>query len=384
MKRILVLIGLFAVSLLYPALPVFAVDGFGQYTTGGADGNTVTVTTAAGLSSYVGIVDTPYIIQVSGTIDLAPLEDKKISIRSNKTIRGIGESPTIIGSLAFKKGSSNVIIERLNITAPQGYGEGDGISVKEDINNVFITKCTFYDCWDGCLDITRRSDWVTVSWCKFYFTSRNTNHNRVTLVGADDGHTTDSGKLHITFHHNWYGDMCMQRIPSVRFGRVHLYNNYYNCPGNMYCIWSRIQAECLIENNYFKDVDDPYYNEDYPDGKIRASGNVFVNCTGVIDDGNDTVFTLTYSHTLDDGNDVPAIVQNGAGADGNDFFPHWLFGPYGDFDRSGIVDMNDLSQFVDYWLVNDPEQIADADYYPDGIVNFREFALLAENWLKKD
>ncbi|MBC8218193.1 MAG: hypothetical protein H8E73_06985 [Planctomycetes bacterium] len=40
-----------------------------------------------------------------------------------------------------KKGSSNVILERLTITNPNDYGEGDGVSLKEDIQNVFITKC---------------------------------------------------------------------------------------------------------------------------------------------------------------------------------------------------------------------------------------------------
>jgi hypothetical protein len=98
-------------------------------------------------------------------------------------------------------------------------------------------------------------------------------------------------------------------------------------------------------------------------------------------DGNDVVFEPNYSYTLDDANDIPAMVQSGAGADGNDFFPHWLFGPYGDFDRSGTVNMKDFEQFVDnYWLVEDEEQIADADYNGDGIVNFYEFALLAQNW----
>ena len=371
------------------AFPVFAADGFGENTTGGADGNVVTVTTAADLSYYVGIVDTPYIIQVSGTIDLAPLEDKKVSIRSNKTIRGIGENPTIIGSLAFKKHSSNVIIERLNISAPtKSYGEGDGISVKEDINNVFITKCTFLNCWDSCIDITRRSDWVTVSWCKFYF-SHTANNDRVHLIGGGDSHD-DQGKLHVTFHHNWYGFQCWQRIPSVRFGRAHVYNNYYNCANNLYCVRTRLYAECLVENNYFINVQNPWERFDTigTPGKLHAAGNALVNVTWdvhesgvVLIDGTDTVFTPSYSYTLDNGADVPAIVQNGAGADGNDTpLPHWAFGPYGDFDRSGIVDMNDLPQFVDYWLVDNPEQIADADYYDDGIVNFREFALLASNW----
>jgi pectate lyase len=193
---------------------VLAVDGFGQYTTGGAGGTTVTVTTAADLAYYVGIIDMPYIIQVSGTIDLNSVESGKVSIRSNKTIRGIGENPTIIGSLAFKNDSSNVIIERLNISAPSGYGEGDGISVKEDINNVFITKCTIYNCYDGCVDITRRSDWITVSWCKFLFT-HTANNDRVHLIGSSDDATDDYGKFHISFHHNWYGTQCYQRIPSI-------------------------------------------------------------------------------------------------------------------------------------------------------------------------
>ncbi|MGB8226783.1 MAG: CBM35 domain-containing protein [Sedimentisphaerales bacterium] len=393
MKRTLVLIGLLVSSLLYPVFPVSAVDGFGRYTTGGADGTVVTVTTAADLASYVGIIDTPYIIQVSGTIDLNSLTDKKISIRSNKTIRGIGENPTIIGSLAFKKGSSNVIIERLNITAPNGYGEGDGISVKEDINNVFITKCTIYNSYDSCLDITRRSDWVTVSWCKFYFTSMNSNNDRVTLIGSSDDATDDSGKLHVTFHHNWYGSFCWQRIPSVRFGRAHIYNNYYNCPNDLYCVRTRLYAECLVENNYFKDVQNPwerYVSSAGGDpGKLYAAGNILDNVTwnvhesGVfLIDGNDTVFEPNYSYTLDDANDVPAIVQYGAGADGKEGTPpHWFYGPYGDFDRSGFVGMNDFSQFVGYWLVNDCNQLSDADYNGDCIVNFYEFALFAENWL---
>lgn len=378
--------GFIAILLFCLTSNVFAADGFGQYTTGGAGGTVVTVSTAADLKRYVEPNNSPYIIQVSGTIDLNSVENGKVSIRSNKTISGIGENPTIIGSLAFKKGSSNVIIERLNISAPSGYGEGDGISVKEDINNVFITKCTIYNCYDGCVDITRRSDWITVSWCKFLFT-HPANNDRVHLVGSSDDATDDYGKLHISFHHNWYGTQCYQRIPSVRFGKTHIYNNYYDCPNNLYCVWSRIKAECLIENNYFKSVKDPYSihvedegPEDY--GKISASGNIFDNCTGMIDDGNDTVFTPSYSYTLDNTQDIPIIVQNGAGADGNDTtLPHWAFGPYGDFDRSDIVDTKDLSQFTEYWLVSDCNQLADADYNGDCKVNFHEFALLAENWL---
>jgi pectate lyase len=364
---------------------VFAVDGFGQATTGGAGGSTVTVTTAADFQTYVE-TDSPYIVQVSGTIDLASLDDKKVRIHSNTTIRGVGENPTIIGELGCQNDSSNIIIERLNITCPSGYGEGDGISIKEDITNVFITKCTIYNCYDGCVDITRRSDYITVSWCKFYF-DHVANNDRVSLVGGGDTHD-DEGKLHITFHHNWFSTQCWQRIPSVRYGRVHIYNNYYDCPGNLYCVRSRIKAECLIENNYFYNVNDPYYiyidDEDPEDyGKIGASGNIIDSCTGQVDNGDDIVFTPPYSYTLDDAKDIPVIVQYSAGADGSDDYPpHWFFGVYGDFDVSGLVDANDLEVFTGYWLdTNDVADINDADYNSDGIVNSYEYALFAGNWL---
>lgn len=358
-------------------------DGFGQNTTGGAGGTTVIVTTPADLKTYAETVGTPYIIQVSGTLDLASIGGK-ISIQSNKTIEGIGVNPTIIGMLGFKKGCSNVIIRRLIITAPQGYGEGNGIAVKEDITNVLITKCTIYDCYDGLVDITRRSDHVTVSWCKFYFT-HPMNNQRVSLVGSSDSATDDLGKLHITFHHNWFGALCMQRIPSVRFGRVHLYNNYYHCTGveTIYGVWSRLYAECLIENNYFKEVHNPYYNDGYDDtvkGKIAASGNILDDCTGIVHPGNDTVFTPPYAYTLDPAEQVPAIVQWGAGVDGKDGLPpHWWFGMYGDFDLNGFVDQEDFSLFTHYWLAADG--IENVDYYPDGIVDLEELALFVNHWL---
>ncbi len=111
----------------------------------------------------------------------------------------------------------------------------------------------------------------------------------------------------------------------MRYGRVYIYNNYYNCLGNLYGVRSRIQAECLIENNYFDSVNDPYYiyvrDTSEIIGKIRASGNVLDNCTGRIDDGDDDVFVLPYSYSLDNVLDVPTVVRLGAGAGGVDFFP---------------------------------------------------------------
>lgn len=316
--RVLIILSVFAGLGFYAC----GADGFGQNTTGGQEGKVVTISDdAAAFKNYAETADTAYIIQVAGTVDLSAVGGA-VEICSNKTIQGIGEKPTIIGNLGFENGSSNVIIERLNITNPKGAGEGDGLSIKENITDVFVTHCTFYDCSDGCMDITRQSDNITVSWCKFYFTEPRPQNNRVILTGNSDKTTEDEGKLHITMHHNWFGANCWQRIPSVRFGRVHLYNNYYDCEGNLYCIWGRIRSECLIENNVFRNVKDPLSihveeNEAAGDkGKINARGNVFENCTGQMDEIKDTVFTPTYTYTADEAAKTAEQVKAGAGADG--------------------------------------------------------------------
>ncbi len=311
MKKEFFAAGLITVSLFYFAPAIFAADGFAEGVTGGQGGTTVTATTASAFESYVESSST-YIVEVSGIINLNSVGGG-VNIRSNKTIKGISPGTTIIGQLGFTNYASNVIIERLNITTPSG----DGISIKSNVSNVFITKCTFYDCADGCLDITKASDYVTVSWCKFYYINQ-TGHCNVNLVGASDDDTGDIGKLHVTFHHNWWGSLCNSRMPSVRYGRVHVYNNYYNCPGNDCCVRSRIQAECLVENNYFNGVDEPYYKDG---GKIKASGNVLVNCTHQTEPGIDDVFTPPYTYPLDSAISVPSIVQIGAGADGCDIPP---------------------------------------------------------------
>jgi|GEM_PF-546264 len=368
-------------------------DGFGQFTTGGEGGTVVTVTTAADLKSYVES-DPAYIVRVSGIIDLGSVGGK-VNLKSNKTVEGAGPGAGIVGQLAFHNPASNVIIRRLTVTNPS-YAEGDGVSVKDEITNVVVTKCTFYDCGDGCVDVSNASDYVTVSWCKFYYTAAQTEHRSTNLIGSSDSATEDMGKLHVTFHHNWWSAGCDQRMPSVRYGRAHCYNNYYDSAGNQfYCIRTRLYAEVLVENNYFNHVQNPW--ERYvtsaggDPGLLHASGNILdsVSWNDTYDsgifliDGTDAVFTPPYPYTLSPAEDVPAIVQYGAGADGKDGYPpHWYFTIYGDFDRSGFVDMKDFAAFANYFAITDCEQLWNADYIVDCTVDYRELSLMLENWLQ--
>lgn len=293
-------------------LQVAAADGFananGTTTTGGAGGPTVTVSDLAALTAAIGD-DVPRIVQVSGTINLG---SSNVRFGSNKTIIGVGTNSGFIGNLKCV-GKSNVIIQRLNFTNPNAVGDGDGLTIQLS-TNIWVDHCSFVDCGDGSLDLTHGADFVTVSWCKFSYTF-NSGHNFVNLVGHSDGNSgEDRGKLRITFHHNWWSTGCVERMPRIRYGSVHSYNNYFNAPGNNYCIRASIESQVLSEYNSFENVDSPheYFS---PNGRIQERNNLFVNCTGVVD-FNDSVFTPPYSYSPEPAANVKASVMAGAGSGG--------------------------------------------------------------------
>jgi hypothetical protein len=100
MKRIFLAVGIIFFLLCF-AIPVFGANGFGGNTTGGEGGPTVTVDNAIDFQNYISSWgDMSLIIQVSGTLNLADIGwNGYAGISSNKTIRGIGTNPAIIGNL---------------------------------------------------------------------------------------------------------------------------------------------------------------------------------------------------------------------------------------------------------------------------------------------
>jgi pectate lyase len=294
-------------------------------TTGGAGGATVTVNTLADLEFYLD-EDAPYIVLVQGTINLG---GSNVRVRDNKTIIGLGTHATLVGNLKVFR-NNNVIIQNLTFTNPSGVGDGDGLSL-DDCLNVWVDHCTFVDCDDGSLDIKGGADWITVSWCKFLYTDPNNDHRFSNLVGHSDNNAAeDAGKLHVTFHHNWWSDLVHERMPRVRFGRVHCYNNYYHSPGNNYCVRAALESEILMEANYFHDVNQPweYFHEsDQTPGKIFETGNVFDNVTGQIPAQDplsaepNGLNPPPYPYTPDPVGDIPDLVTQGAGAGRGPFSP---------------------------------------------------------------
>jgi pectate lyase len=128
---------------------------------------------------------------------------------------------------------------------------------------------------DGQLDITNASDLVTVSWNRFE------NHEKVMLIGSSDSATGDRGKLRVTIHHNLFGDIS-QRGPRVRFGQVHMYNNYYKLdatPKYQYAWGVGKESAIYAENNFFrtdKDLTADMYIKVFSGTAIHVSGT-FVN-----------------------------------------------------------------------------------------------------------
>jgi len=376
-------VGLTVVALFCPASDVLAADGWASMnggTTGGAGGETVTATNVIDFINYVqNTGQTPLIVQVSGNINLG---SSNIRVRGNKTVIGLPGSH-ITGNLkCYRAEESNNIFKNLSMDNQAKVGDGDCISL-DSVQHIWIDHCTFTDGGDGNCDIKNGSDYITVSWCIFKYTY-DSGHNFSNLVGhSDDNGATDRDHLLVTFHHNWWYTMCKERMPRVRFGQVHVYNNYYDCSSNNYCIGVGNEAHIRVENNYFNDVDDAwknYYDAPGTPGEIGwNTGNVFYSTSIPTWATNNysTIFTPPYPYTMDDGADVPALVQAYAGA-GTPYPPHWLVTVYGDFDINGVVDENDLETFADYWL--DTIDIDDADYFDNGRVDGREFALFAQNW----
>ncbi|GIF20274.1 pectate lyase [Actinoplanes tereljensis] len=287
--------------------------GFAAGTTGGAGGPTVAVDTAAELLAAIA-TSGPLTVCVSGTIVLpAGMYD----VTSDKSILGVGATAGITGG-GFNIGLPvsevttppagvvhNVIVQNLSF---RNAGD-DSINVQMFSHHVWLDHNDLAQGYDGLIDIKRGSSLVTVSW------NHTHQHTKNMLLGHDDNNgAQDTGRLKVTYHHNWF-DATPQRNPRVRFGEpVHVYNNYYfyNTDTGVAC---QNTAGCVVEGNYFEDVEEPITNTYAgPAGRCVARNNVFVGesgapvCSGTVQEPS-----TYYSYTLDDPNTVKSVVTAGAG-----------------------------------------------------------------------
>ena len=82
------------------------------------------------------------------------------------------------------------------------------------------------------------------------------DHYKASLVGHSDSNSNeDTGKLHITYHHNYFKNVG-SRLPSLRFGTGHIFNNVYENIENS-SVNVRMGAKALVENNFFRNANKP-------------------------------------------------------------------------------------------------------------------------------
>jgi pectate lyase len=299
-----------------------------------------------------------------------PLEDARAASAANQAARitvRVGSDTTIVGlgRQAVLKGlnlrvqdADNVVIRNLTFvdaadcfpawdptdgTAGEWNSAYDNLSVTGS-THVWVDHNTFtdgdnpdsaqptyfgrpYQVHDGELDITAGSSLLTVSWNRF------TDHDKTMLIGSTNNPATDRGRLDVTVHHNLF-DNTLQRLPRVRFGRVHVYNNHYRLPAGLsYALGVGVESRIVAEHNVFEartGVEPGELLYDWGGTALTGRGNLWraghrlvpvdlvgaYNATHDPDLGPDVGWEPTLHGEIDRAHRVPSSVARHAGAGG--------------------------------------------------------------------
>ena len=248
----------------------------GQLTTGGLGGQTVIVTTKEELLRYMQAQE-PYMIFVQGTIDLGSGMHK---VASNKTIMGLDGAVILNGGLRMEA-VNNVVIRNLTFKSQPD----DGIEIRDGSTHIWIDHNSIGTVADGGVDSRIASDFITISWNHFKDTGKTS------LVGSSDSETQSRGHLKITYHHNWF-ENTNSRNPLVRFGQVHVLNNYYLGVRN-YGARAYTEGSVLVEANLFRNTKTPV---EIVGGMMQVRNNVLDNSGELFEEG--TVFDPWQSYTF--------------------------------------------------------------------------------------
>ena len=208
----------------------------------------------------------------------------------------------------------NIIIRNITFVGPGSIDVGGNDLVSfNGAKHCWVDHCSFSDGMDGNFDITQSSDFNTVSWCTFSYTERSYMHQNTNLIGYSDREPT--GFLNTTFAFNWWGPGCVQRMPMIRVGKIHMLNNYFSSTTATNCINPRKNSEVLIEGNYFEKGVRRYFSQKDAISVTWADSNFAEepNQSGTPESVGTTI-TIPYEYTVAPYADVPAAVKTKAGA----------------------------------------------------------------------
>lgn len=256
-----------------------ADGGVAQATNGGND-STEPPVTVNNVADFVAEVQGPAarVIFLDGM--LAPTETIKVTLDKdvpggNKTIIGVGASSGLTGAGLDLSYSSNVIIRNLKISKVS-IGEGDAITLLAS-HHVWIDHCDLSSDrndttsgYDGLVDITHGSSFITVSWTQFH------DHKDTSIVGHTDNvaQMAEDSALSVTYHGNLFFNV--NSGPRIRFGRAHLFSNHFQNVTE-FGVASESYAAVFVERNVFDGVSVPITTmfQDPIGGTMTESMNMF-------------------------------------------------------------------------------------------------------------
>ena len=132
------------------------------------------------------------------------------------------------------------------------------------------------------------------------------------MISSGDEQVADT-VIRATYHHNYFHD-CESRMPSIRFGQAHVFNNYYQDTTTGSCVNSRMGAVVKVENNYFQNSSDPIGSWFSPvEGEWDVGNNIFDRCTGAQPTESTGSLSPPYAYELDAPEDLPDMIPANAG-----------------------------------------------------------------------
>ena len=271
-------------------------------------------------------------------------QSKSITVHVPSNTSIIGMDNAKLKGVNLVLDSDNVIIRNIQFESPYDYfpswdpndgpegnwnSQYDSISIKGG-THIWIDHSSFqdgpetvekyfgrkYEHRDGLVDITNEADYITISYSTFE------NHNKTMLIGSSDSKISDEGKLHVTLHHNYFHNV-VQRLPRVRFGQVHVYNNYFASDTTngeyvyAYALGVGKNSQIYAENNVADIAGKDYtsFVKVFGGKQLTAVNNMFNG--KVIDTFNDTLTPVDWKPelftTIDPVNEVKEKVLHNAG-----------------------------------------------------------------------
>jgi len=227
----------------------------------------------------IGDVPTPATVRTGNMI--------RVARSANLTFEGIG-TDAIISGWGLNIMSSNVVVRNLTFigypddainlegwagTTGQWPTIGAGLLAPSSptgnrvSTNIWITQNTFIDnnSGDGAIDASNNSSYFTIGWNRVY------DGGRLANLGTTQNNIRFRGTVHSNFVSNNHS-----RVPRVRWGQVHFYNNVID-GASLYAIGAGHHASIIAEGNYFIRANAPMMisNQGAAVSRPGNSNNVF-------------------------------------------------------------------------------------------------------------